>query len=143
LLLVLASIGRSAWLAVRDEDATFHPERTPVPRPASIDGLDGLEDASFTACEEGFQMQGWWLPSKNGAAIVIAHGSNADRTDLLTEARALARKGYGVLLYDQPGHGESQGTVTLGKCEIDALGAALNFALARPGVDPQRLGAIG
>jgi alpha-beta hydrolase superfamily lysophospholipase len=141
-LLVCAFVARSAWRAARDEDATFHPERHPVPRPDPLGDLEGLEDASFKACSD-LAMEGWWVPSKNGAAIALAHGTNADRSDLLSEARALARAGYGVLVYDQPGHGESQGNATLGACEIEALQAALGFMTAHEGVDAKRLGAIG
>ena len=141
-LLACAAVVRSAWRAARDEDATFHPERRTVSRPESLEHLDGLENATFYACN-GLSMEGWWVPSKNGAAVALAHGSNADRSDLLIEARALAAAGYGVLVYDQPGHGESQGTVTLGACEIETLSAAVGFMIGHAGIDPNRLGAIG
>ena len=48
--------------------------------------------------------------SKNGAAVVLVHGGGGDRTGPLAHAALLRRNGYGVLVYDSRGRGESEGT---------------------------------
>jgi fermentation-respiration switch protein FrsA (DUF1100 family) len=56
----------------------------------------------------------------------------------------LARHGYGVLLFDRRGEGESQGDPNIfgWKGERD-IRAAAAFLKSRPDVDPDRIGAIG
>jgi pimeloyl-ACP methyl ester carboxylesterase len=49
------------------------------------------------------------VPSRNGAAVVLVHGGGGDRTGTARHARLLARHGYGVLLYDERGRGQSGG----------------------------------
>jgi uncharacterized protein len=49
------------------------------------------------------------VPSHNGAAIVLVHGGGGDRQGTILHAQMLASAGYGVLLYDARGRGESDG----------------------------------
>ncbi|MDB4995398.1 MAG: hypothetical protein JWM74_2830, partial [Myxococcaceae bacterium] len=78
-----------------------------------------------------------------GAAVVLVHGTDADRSDMLAEMRALGRAGYGALAYDAPGHGESDGVVTFGSCEVKTVVAAAEHVAQLPGVDAARVGAVG
>ena len=59
-------------------------------------------------------------------------------------AKLLARHGYGVLLFDRRGEGESEGDPNLfgwqGERDIHA---AVAFLQGRPDVDPERIGGIG
>jgi alpha-beta hydrolase superfamily lysophospholipase len=141
LLLVLALCGQAVRV-FRRENADFHPHRGPVARPAPEADLEGLRDVSFEM-SGGATLRGWWLPSRNAAAVILTHGSGANRAQLLPEARILARHGYGVLLFDWPGHGESGGSVALGEPERRALESAVDFVAAQPGVDAKRIGALG
>ena len=52
--------------------------------------------------------------SNNGAIIIFLHGSPGNRNQLLPVAMALNEHGYGVLLVDMPGHGESGGRADWG-----------------------------
>jgi pimeloyl-ACP methyl ester carboxylesterase len=117
--------------------ADFRPARTIPTRPAIL-ARETLADVSFDA--RGETMRGWFIPSSNGAAVLLLHGTDADRTQLALEAHLLARNGYGVLLFDWPGHGESGGEVTWDEQERAALGAALDFAARARGVDAERIG---
>jgi pimeloyl-ACP methyl ester carboxylesterase len=87
-----------------------------------------------------FVLHGWYANSRNGAAVVFLHGSNSDRTGNLDEALLLMRDGFGVLVFDWPGHGESGGSVHYAAPERAALTAALSWLSAQPNV---RAGAIG
>jgi hypothetical protein len=66
------------------------------------------ERVTFPA-SDGVRLSGWYVPSRNGAAIVLVHGGGGDRQGTILHARMLAKAGYGVLLYDARGRGESQG----------------------------------
>jgi hypothetical protein len=65
-------------------------------------------DVTFAA-SDGVRLSGWYAPGTNGAAIVLVHGGGGDRTGTIRHARMVAASGYGVLLYDARGRGESAG----------------------------------
>lgn len=140
---VLMVGGVLAWRGHRIGQGLLHPPHVPVERPIATEELAGLEDVSFTSAE-GLALRGWYVPSRNRAAVVLVHGFAGNRAQLLFEARALARAGYGVLLFDLRAHGESGGDrVTWGDGERRDVEAALDFVSRRPDVDPARLGLFG
>lgn len=110
--------------------------------PKALGTLKGVRDVSF-AYVDGPTLHGWWAPSRNGAAVVFVHGANSDRSSVLHEALALGQAGFGVLLFDWPGHGESAGTVHWNHGEQLSLMAAIDFVLAQEDVHSQRLGVYG
>jgi hypothetical protein len=65
-------------------------------------------DVTFEATD-GVRLSGWFAPGTNGAAVVLVHGGGGDRQGTIRHARMLAAAGYGVLLYDARGRGESSG----------------------------------
>lgn len=135
----LAVVALLAWKAARAaklELDAFEPRRGPVARPAGLPAE--ARDVGF-----GAGIKGWWVPSRSGAAVVLAHASNADRSQLAHELALLAGHGYGVLAFDWPGHGESAGVVRAGRAELDAVRAAVDFVVAEPGVRADRVGALG
>jgi pimeloyl-ACP methyl ester carboxylesterase len=84
------------------------------------------------------------VPSSNGAAVVIVHGGGGDRTGAVAHARLLARHGFGVLLYDARGRGESEGSPNaFGWGWEDDVEGALDFVATRAGVDRGRIGGLG
>ncbi|GHG89267.1 alpha/beta fold hydrolase [Comamonas sp. JC664] len=135
-LSALAVFGR----ALRHSEAYFH-----YPRPQAVRPADFAEaqDVSLRT-EDGLTLRGWYVPSRNGAAVVLAHGLSQTRADLLPEAQILRAAGYGVLLFDLRAHGESEGAFsTWGDLERRDVRAALAFVRAQPDVDPERVGALG
>jgi pimeloyl-ACP methyl ester carboxylesterase len=58
---------------------------------------------------DGVRLSGWYVPSRNGAAVVLVHGGGGNRGGVVRHARLLAAHGYGVLLYDERGRGRSGG----------------------------------
>jgi uncharacterized protein len=58
---------------------------------------------------DGVHLAAWYVPSRNGAAVVLLHGAGSTRTSVLGQAAVLAHHGYGVLMVDARGHGQSGG----------------------------------
>ncbi|HEY2031692.1 MAG TPA: alpha/beta fold hydrolase [Myxococcales bacterium] len=124
--------------AARIEWRDFHPPRHAIARPD--DAAADLSEVAFQSLD-GSELRGWWLPSRNGAAMVFVHGSSGDRRDLYPQALLLHQQGVGALLFDMPGHGESAGTVQWSNEARGAVRAALRFAGAQSGVSS--VGAYG
>jgi uncharacterized protein len=74
----------------------------------------------------------------------VLSGGGSNRTGPLRHAKMLERHGYGVLVYDPRGSGNSEGTVNSygWGWEKDAA-AALDFLADRDDVEPGRVGALG
>ncbi|MBZ4421952.1 alpha/beta fold hydrolase [Myxococcus sp. RHSTA-1-4] len=143
LLGVLAVGGYIVFKGHRIGQGLLHPPRVPAERPEATGELAGLEDVAFTT-PDGLTLRGWYVPSRNRAAVVLVHGFTGNRAQLLFEARALARAGHGVLMFDLRAHGESDGDrVMWGDGERRDVTAALDFVSARPDVDPARVGLFG
>jgi len=97
------------------------------------------EDVSFTT-SDGLELRGWYIPSRNRAAVIAFPGRSGPQRP----ARLLARHGYGVLLFDRRGEGESEGDPNAFGWQGDRdLEAAVAFLQRRPDVDPERIGGIG
>lgn len=143
LLGVFAAGGYLVLKGHRLGQGLLHPPREVAARPEATGELAGLEDVAFTTAD-GLTLRGWYVPSRSRAAVVLVHGFAGHRAQLLFEARALARAGHGVLLFDLRAHGESDGDrVTWGDSERRDVKAALDFVSARPDVDPARVGLFG
>lgn len=69
-------------------------------------GLD-YKAISFTGGDQ-VTLQGWYISPHNGIVIILLHGYHSHRLTLKELAKSLANHGYGVLMYDMRGHGESQ-----------------------------------
>jgi dipeptidyl aminopeptidase/acylaminoacyl peptidase len=131
------------YKTARIEYAALSPPRRPVERPQLGAELATLRDVAFET-GDGLELKGWYIPSKNRAAVILVHGYGANRAEMLPEARILARNGYGVLLYDSRAHGESEGQrLGYGERERQDLRAAVGFLEGQPDVDGKRLGALG
>jgi uncharacterized protein len=139
---VLVAYAISVGYRMVRSDYSDDPPMTELARHPEWTEVEGLGEVSFRSAD-GSRIAGWCVPSRNRAAVVLLHGSNADRASLLPELRTLAAAGFGVLAYDSPGYGASEGKITWGSAENQALGAALDWLSARPDVDPQRIGAVG
>jgi dienelactone hydrolase/uncharacterized membrane protein YidH (DUF202 family) len=97
------------------------------------------EDVTLTT-SDGLELAGWYVASRNGAAVIAFPGRKGPQR----HARMLARHGYGVLFFDRRGEGESEGDPnTLGWAGDRDLEAALAFLRDRPDVDPDRIGGLG
>ena len=96
------------------------------------------------ATSDGLTLRGWYLPSHNGAAIILLHGYGGNRLEMLQRAALLAKHGYGVLLYDERASGESDGDKrTFGWLDVNDVPLALSYLHTRSEIAPQRIGILG
>ncbi len=148
LLILVALLASGAWMALKALRAEKlaklflkgKPER--VQPPADLSQL-GFRPVAFTT-SDGLKLQGWYLPSQRGSAVLLVHGWGQTRAALWPQAQLLAARGHGVLLFDLRAHGESEGPVsTLGDKERADVRAALAFLASQPDVRAGRIGALG
>jgi uncharacterized protein len=93
---------------------------------------------------DGVTLAGWYVPSTNGAAVVLLHGAGSTRANVLDQAAVVAGRGFGVLLFDARGHGGSGGrAMDFGWYGDEDIAAAVSFLQEQPDVDEARIGAVG
>lgn len=113
-----------------------HTARAEVP-PAKLGAAH--EEVSFET-SDGLTLKGRFVLSKNGATVISVPGRKGPQK----QARMLIRHGYGVLLFDRRGEGESDGDPNIfGWTGGRDIHAAVRFLQQRPDVDPGRIGGIG
>jgi fermentation-respiration switch protein FrsA (DUF1100 family) len=106
--------------------------------------LDLPYESVTVTTSDDVQLAAWYLPGTNGAAVVVLHGAGSTRSNALDQAAVLYRNGYGVLLLDARGHGDSDGTaMDFGWYGDLDVGAAIDHLLTRDDVDPDRIGVLG
>ena len=118
ILILLGALLRpllAAWLFT-------YPPRVPPADRTPADWGAAYEDVTLGS--DGTQLRGWYVPSRNGAAVVLLHDHGANRLALAPHAETLSRAGYGVLMLDLRAHGRSDGRpFNLGAAVDDALAA--------------------
>ena len=113
-----------------------HAARSEVP-PAQLG--TAYEDVTLET-SDGLELEGWYVPSRNGAAVIVFPGRSGTRK----QARMLARNGYGVLLYDRRGEGASEGDPNGWGWDFDKdIRAGIDFLKQRDDVDRGRIGGLG
>jgi hypothetical protein len=101
------------------------------------------EDAAITT-SDGVRLTGYYVPTTNGASIIVLGGVSGFSERELEYAELLARHGYGALLLNVRGQGDSEGDAVLWGWwgEVD-VAAGVDYLTNRPDVDPRRIGALG
>ena len=144
LLLALAFFGVLATSAI----AGFLLYRIVKPQRTSTE----ISFASFPGRPENMEFQvpglgrreGWFFPGLRGAAaVVLCHGYESSRGELLTLVSALQDHQYNVFVFDFAAHGANAGITTLGYREADELRAAVDVLAARNDLDSTRFGLWG
>ncbi|MCE4602369.1 MAG: alpha/beta hydrolase [Desulfurococcales archaeon] len=112
------------WIAY----SSLNPER--CQSRATPDSV-GLEYSGFTVeTGDGVEIRGWHIPGDEDVLFIVMHGYTSCKADerLLRLARELNSRGYPVAMFDFRGHGESEGTTTIGPREVLDLEAVLDYA---------------
>lgn len=101
------------------------------------------ETVEFTVPGSGTR-EGYFFPGfRHAPTIVLCHGYQSSRGELLTLVSALQDDQYNVFLFDFAGHGGSPGITTFGYKEAEELRAAFDALGTRGDVDPVRFGVWG
>ncbi len=96
------------------------------------------EDVTLVT-RDGVKLSAWYVPSQNRAAIITF-----PREWTIGQARMLAKHGYGVLLVDPRGYGESEGDPNAyGWGSTKDIDAAVAWLRGRPEVQRRRVGGLG
>jgi len=105
-----------------------------MPNPANRDfGLSPPHPPNTSivtfASGSGALIQGWLSQGKAGQGVVmLLHGLERDRREMVPRAKFLLARGYSVLLFDFQAHGESKGAhVSFGDLESRDVTAALQY----------------
>ncbi|MBJ7457130.1 MAG: alpha/beta hydrolase [Thermoleophilia bacterium] len=92
----------------------------------------------------------WWYPPAGGEprapVVVMAHGLSGTRRDRLGPfAERFATAGFGAMVFDHRGFGDSGGEPDLfdPRLQLADWGAVIAFARRLPGVDPARIVTFG
>jgi pimeloyl-ACP methyl ester carboxylesterase len=143
LLAAVASVA-FIWLAAVPVGYGVYLTNLPTTKPVVDADLGADKETVTLEGAHGLRIRGWYVASRNGAAVIAMHGTGGSRSSMSSHTRLLARHGYGVLALDLRGHGESEGRSTsLPWVMDDDIGAAIRWLQARPDVDASRIGAVG
>jgi uncharacterized protein len=91
-----------------------------------------FEDVGFTAADR-VALKGWWVPASPArGTVVLVHGLNRSRIEMVKKVPFLHQAGWNALLFDLRHHGESGGDVSsFGHFEKQDVHAASAYARGR------------
>lgn len=140
--LALAALALALAVAFGAARAYTHPPRTRPGRSPTDVGL--AYQTTRLLCDDGVVVPAWYVPSANGAVIILLHGLGANRELMLDRAAVLAAHGFGALLLDLRAHGDSVGgSCSVGYREVAEVRAAVEYLLHHPTHCPQQIGVLG
>lgn len=110
----------------------------------SMLSFPGRPDAvEFTVPGSG-KREGWFFPGLRGApTIVLCHGYESSRGELLTLVSTLQDHQYNTFVFDFAAHGGNGGVTTFGYGEADEVRAAIDTLAARTDVNANSFGLWG
>lgn len=134
----LATLAISGFLVYR----IVKPQRTSSE--INMSTFPGRPDAvQFSVAGLGTR-EGWFFPGLRGApTIILCHGYESSKSELLTLVSALQDHQYNVFVFDFAAHGANSGMTTFGYKEAEELRAAIDTLAARSDVDPTSFGLWG
>ena len=90
------------------------------------------DDVEFEA-KDGVKLSGWWVPAQSArGTVVLVHGLNRSRIEMVRKVPFLHEQGWNALLFDLRFHGKSGGHMrSLGFFEKGDVHAAIDLARQR------------
>jgi alpha/beta superfamily hydrolase len=136
-LIVVAALAVVYWVVLPVSLAIIATERPRDPV-QPVDLGRPYEEVTLTT-RDGLELSAWYVSSQNRAAIVTY-----PRAWTVEQARMLVAHGYGVLLVDPRGYGDSQGDPNAyGWGSARDIDAAVAWLRRRPDVQRRRIGGLG
>ena len=140
LVLAVVAVGVISWVGA--ERAIHQPAKTWQWQLADFPALRA-EPVTIPS-RTGSTLAGTFFPGTSRTTIVVSHGYGNAQAEVLPWADFLVRAGYSAFIYDMRARGASGGdAITLGALEQDDLVSVIDYLVARPDVDPERIGALG
>src|SRR6202035_5670847 len=135
---VLATLAIAGFLVYR----IVKPQRTSSE--INLQSFPGRPDAVQFSVNGGKVREGLFFPGFRGApTIILLHGYESSRGELLTLVSALQDHQYNVFVFDFAAHGANAGVTTFGYREADEVRAAIDTLAKRNDVDAARFGLWG
>lgn len=146
-ILLLIGVLFVRWTSMAESRVFYVPSREAFETPA------GMEDVSIPAAD-GRTLHGWFIrPASTGKAgaskerfpaVLHCHGNAGNVSSHVDYSAFLAEEGIAVLIFDYRGYGRSSPASGLDRYQLmEDSRAAMDYLLARPDVDPQRIGVLG
>lgn len=135
-IILLLLDGILAWIFV---SVLIDPGCVP-PRP--LPGFPHPERV-FLEARDGVQVEAWYYPSRNRAAVIALGGQQGAQGNRPPEILPLLREGFGVLQLGSRACAIPPAPVTLGGKEVQDAQAGLDYLRSRPDVDPGKIGMFG
>jgi alpha-beta hydrolase superfamily lysophospholipase len=144
-LLVAAAAGTAAIITrARAHELITNPRATRHLSTKSPADYGMPYEEATVRTSDGFALVGWFVPSENGASVMVVHGYKDTRATMLRLAQVLHRHGYGLLMLTVRAHDRSDGElISFGHVEMRDLDAWYAYESAHPGVDRSRVGIFG
>jgi fermentation-respiration switch protein FrsA (DUF1100 family) len=117
----------------------YFPQREIVATPAAV-GL-AYEDVRLRT-SDGVEIAGWWVPGDSLRAVLFFHGNAGNISGRLPTLRLFHELGFGTLIIDYRGYGNSGGRPTEQGTYRDAE-AAWRWLTETQGFPPERIAVFG
>lgn len=135
ILITVVIVGVLALIWAVQRQLIYFPTHELVDPPAELD----FEEATLST-EDGLDLEAWFVApeSPSEGTVVVFNGNAGNRSHRVPLARALSKRGYGVLLVDYRGYGGNSGSPSELGLAADAR-AAHAYLERREDVDPDRV----
>ncbi len=110
-----------------------HPDRLPIHQTPADFGIESWEEVKLTDVDN-INLNGWYMPPQSKQdTVIFIHGLASNRTAMLPQVAMLTKHGYGALLLDLRGHGESGGAQSSwGEWETEDVKTAVSHLQSLP-----------
>ena len=137
--LIFLALTGIAWVTGCMERLFYYPEAGPTPAPAEHPGAESV----WFESADGTRLHGWFIPARSGdgaPSVLHVHGNAGNITSHIWFTEYLPGAGFNLFVFDYRGYGQSAGRARRRDDLIADTSAALDALLARPEVDPDRVG---
>ena len=144
-LVVTAVIIIPFWATGCMERLFYHPTRAQTVPPPEVAGAESV----WFESGDGTRLHGWLIPAADGtppqqaATVVHVHGNAGNIDSHVWFTQFLPAAGFNLFVFDFRGYGRSEGVARRRRPLIADTHAALDMLLARPDIDPARIGMFG